>query len=247
MLEIRGLAKRYENGLRALEGVDLVVPSGRFVTVIGPSGCGKSTLLRLLAGLERPSAGTVRLGGEDLRGPSPNIGVVFQEPRLMPWLDLLRNVAFGLSRRIARRERAAMAARAIARVGLAGFERALPKELSGGMAQRAALARALVTRPRLLLLDEPFSALDALLRARLREELLRIWAEDRPTVVLVTHDLDEAVLLADTVVVLGGRPGSVRAVVENDAPRPRAVHEPGVRMLRGRLLALLGSCERAAT
>lgn len=246
MLEITGLGKRYASGTLALAGVDLAIAPGRIVAVIGPSGCGKSTLLRLLAGLERPSTGTIRLDGAVLSGPSPKIGVVFQEPRLMPWLDVLHNVAFGLPRRLARQERRALAARAIERVGLAGFEHALPKQLSGGMAQRCALARALVMRPEVMLLDEPFSALDALLRARLQAELLRIWAEDRPTLLLVTHDLDEAILLADTIVVLGGTPGSVRSVIENTLPRPREPQRPAFQMLRARLLSALPAYNLAA-
>lgn len=246
VLEITRLSKRYDNGTAALAGIDLVIDPGRIVAVVGPSGCGKSTLLRLLAGLERPSSGTIRLDGAPLEGPSPKIGVVFQEPRLMPWLDVLHNVAFGLPRRMPTHARTAMALRAIARVGLSGFERALPKELSGGMAQRAALARALVTRPQLLLLDEPFSALDARLRARLHAEVLRIWAEDRPTLVLVTHDLDEAVLLADLILVLSGPPGIVRAVYTNDQPRPRDPRSLSFQMLRARLLETLSACEHAA-
>ncbi|MCS6778721.1 MAG: ABC transporter ATP-binding protein [Geminicoccaceae bacterium] len=246
MLEITGLAKRYDSGTLALAGVDLAISPGRIVAVIGPSGCGKSTFLRLLAGLERPSAGSIRLDGEELAGPSPKIGVVFQEPRLMPWLDVLHNVAFGLPRRLSRHERRALAAQAIERVGLKGFEKALPKQLSGGMAQRCALARALVTRPEVMLLDEPFSALDALLRARLQAELVRIWTEDRPTLLLVTHDLDEAVLLADEIVVLAGNPGTVRTVVENPLPRPREPQRPAFQMLRARLLSALPAYNLAA-
>lgn len=241
MLELIGVSKRYPNGQTALEGVDHALPAGRITVVIGPSGCGKSTLLRLLAGLEIPSAGSIRLDGAVLHGPSPRVGVVFQEPRLFPWLDVLHNVAFGLSRELPWRERRAFALRAIERVGLAHAAEALPKQLSGGMAQRAALARALVTRPQVLLLDEPFSALDALLRAQLQGELLRLWEEDRPTLLLVTHDLDEAVLLADEVLVLGGRPGRITGRLEIALPRPREPQRPAFQMLRARLLSELPS------
>lgn len=241
MLELLGVSKRYSNGHVALDGIDLTLPAGRITVVIGPSGCGKSTLLRLLAGLELPSSGRIRLAGEELHGPSPQVGVVFQEPRLFPWLDVLHNVAFGLSRRLPWRERRELAQRALDRVGLGQAADALPKQLSGGMAQRAALARALVARPPVLLLDEPFSALDALLRAQLQAELLRLWGEDRPTLLLVTHDLDEAVLLADEVVVLGGQPGRVVSRLEIGLPRPREPQRPAFQMLRARLLSALPS------
>ncbi len=241
MLELQGVSKRYANGHVALDGIDLALPAGRITVVIGPSGCGKSTLLRLLAGLELPSSGRIRLDGEELHGPSPKVGVVFQEPRLFPWLDVLHNVAFGLSRRLPWRERRELALGACERVGLGRAVDALPKQLSGGMAQRAALARALVARPPVLLLDEPFSALDALLRAQLQTELLRLWSEDRPTLLLVTHDLDEAVLLADEVVVLGGQPGRVVSRLEIALPRPREPQRPAFQMLRARLLSALPS------
>ncbi|MEJ5230871.1 MAG: ABC transporter ATP-binding protein [Geminicoccaceae bacterium] len=246
MLELVGIGKRYANGHLALDGVDLALPAGRITVVIGPSGCGKSTLLRLLAGLERPTSGRILLDGEELHGPSPRIGVVFQEPRLFPWLDVLHNVAFGLSRRLPWRERRALALDACERVGLGSAVEALPKQLSGGMAQRAALARALVGRPPVLLLDEPFSALDAILRAQLQVELLRLWSEDRPTLLLVTHDLDEAVLLADEVVVLGGRPGRVVSRLEIALPRPRDPRESAFQMLRARLLSALPSANLLA-
>jgi sulfonate transport system ATP-binding protein len=239
MLEVDRIAKRFPNGYAALEGVSLAVRQGEILAVIGASGCGKSTLLRLIAGLEAPSAGSVRLDGVRLDGPSPRLGVVFQEPRLMPWLKLADNVAFGLPRRLPRAERTRLAEAALARVGLARFAGALPKTLSGGMAQRAAIARALVTKPPVLLLDEPFSALDALTRQSLQDELLRLWAEDRPTMMLVTHDLDEALYLADRVVVLGGHPGRVRLELEVSLPRPRPRDGTALADLRTRLFAEL--------
>ena len=178
------------------------------VAVVGASGCGKSTLLRMVAGLEQPSIGTVHLNGRRVAGPSRDVGLVFQEPRLMPWLSVRDNIAFGLHH-LRHQERRELAEAAIERVHLAGFADALPKELSGGMAQRTALARALVARPPLLLLDEPFSALDALTRQALQDELLTLWAQDRPTMLLVTHDLDEALALADRVVCASGRARAV--------------------------------------
>jgi sulfonate transport system ATP-binding protein len=239
MLEVDRITKRFANGYEALAQVSLAVREGEILAVIGASGCGKSTLLRLVAGLEAPSTGSIRLDGVRLDGPSPKLGVVFQEPRLMPWLKLADNVAFGLPRRLPRAERARLAEAALGRVGLARFASALPKTLSGGMAQRAAIARALVTKPPVLLLDEPFSALDALTRQSLQDELLRLWAEDRPTMVLVTHDLDEALYLADRVIVLGGHPGRVRLELELALPRPRPRDGVALAGLRERLFAEL--------
>lgn len=248
MLAIDRISKRFENGYEALGQIGLAVPQGEILAVVGASGCGKSTLLRLIAGLERPSEGAILLDGERLSGPSPKVGVVFQEPRLMPWLKLIDNVAFGLPRSLPRAQRAQLARAALARVGLSRFEGALPKTLSGGMAQRAAIARALVTRPPVLLLDEPFSALDALTRQSLQDELVRLWAEDRPTMVLVTHDLDEALYLADRVVVLGGHPGRVRLELKVGLPRPRPRDAAALSTLRERLFAELphGAMDLAA-
>ena len=240
MLAVESVTKRFANGHEALRGVSLGLARGEILAVVGASGCGKSTLLRLIAGLDAPTSGAVLLDGERLSGPSPKLGIVFQEPRLMPWLDLVGNVAFGLARTIPRRERARLARATLERVHLARFAAALPKTLSGGMAQRAALARALVARPPVLLLDEPFGALDALTRQALQDELLRLWAEDRPTVLLVTHDLDEALHLADRVVVLGGHPSRVRLELAVGLPRPRP-RDGGAALagLRDRLFAEL--------
>ncbi len=222
-----------------LAQISLQIRAGEFVAVVGASGGGKSTLLRLVAGLESPTEGRILLDGSTLTGPSPKVGVVFQEPRLMPWLRLTDNVAFGLPRHLSRRERSRLAEAALGRVGLTRFGDALPKTLSGGMAQRAAIARALVTRPPVLLLDEPFSAVDALTRQVLQEELLRLWAEDRPTMLLVTHDLDEALYLADRVIVLGSHPGRVRLDLEVPLPRPRPRDGVALADLRARLFAEL--------
>jgi sulfonate transport system ATP-binding protein len=225
MLEILDLAKRFANGVAALGPLDLFVGRGEAVAVVGTSGCGKSTLLRIIGGLEPATAGSVRIDGEAVRAPRPEIGIVFQEPRLMPWLTVAGNVTFGLGG-VKRARCDELAAAALAKVGLTRFAGALPRELSGGMAQRVALARALVTEPEILLLDEPFSALDAFTRIRLQDELLRLWAIDRPTLLFVTHDIDEALVLADRVIVLRGHPGRIQRDDRIDLPRPRRRTEP---------------------
>lgn len=218
MIEMHQVSKRFDTGLLAVSDLDLEVEASEIVAVIGPSGCGKSTVLRLIAGLEVPTTGSVSVAGHEVRGPDPSVGVVFQEPRLMPWLSVERNVSFGLARRDGDQ---ALVTEAIERVGLSAFAGALPKELSGGMASRTAIARALVTKPPVLLLDEPFSSLDAFTRVDLQEHLLEVWSWYRPTMFLVTHDIDEALVLADRVVVFGGRPGSIQTEVIVDLPRPR--------------------------
>jgi NitT/TauT family transport system ATP-binding protein len=211
-----------EQRVVALDAIDLHIPAGQVAAIVGPSGSGKSTLLRLIAGLLPPDAGTVSVGGRLVSGPDARIGLVFQEPRLLPWRNALDNVAY--PQELAGRPRAECEARArelMALVGLTGFEDALPAQLSGGMAQRVALARALTLEPRVLLLDEPFGALDALTRDRLDEELLVLWERLAATIVIVTHSIPEAVFLADRVVVLSARPGRVVADVPVDLPRPR--------------------------
>jgi sulfonate transport system ATP-binding protein len=235
MIELTGVSKRFDGGLVAVEGIDLAVAASEIVAVIGPSGCGKSTVLRLVAGLDTPTSGQVRVAGHRVVGPGDSVGVVFQEPRLMPWLSVERNVSFGLKGTDA----ANLAAEALARVGLADFARALPKELSGGMAQRTAIARALVTKPPVLLLDEPFSALDAFTRIDLQEHLLEVWGWYRPTTLLVTHDIDEALVLADRVLVFGGQPGRVRAVIDVDLPRPRDRTHPAFHAYQDRAMAAM--------
>jgi sulfonate transport system ATP-binding protein len=220
MLRIDRVSKRFD-AVEALDRVELAVGPGEIVGLVGTSGCGKSTLLRIIGGLETPSEGAVVLDGARVMGPrADEVGYVFQEPRLMPWLTLRGNAEFGLARR-PRDERHALASAAIHRVGLGAFAEHLPHQLSGGMAQRAALARALVTRPSALLLDEPFSALDAFTRLSLQDHLLEIWREDRPTMLFVTHDIEEALVLSDRVVVMRGRPGRVHREYAIDLPRPR--------------------------
>ena len=234
MLQIRRLFKQFDE-LTALADIDLAIDRGEIVGIVGTSGCGKSTLLRIVAGLEAPSAGSVVLDGVAVAGPRPEVGLVFQEPRLMPWLDVRANVEFALARR-PRAQRRALAEAALARVGLAAFADALPQQLSGGMAQRAAIARALVARPAVLLLDEPFSALDAFTRFGLQDHLLEIWGADQPTMLFVTHDIEEALVLSDRVVVMRARPGRVYAQYRIELPRPRRRTEAPLQSWKERIL-----------
>ena len=208
MLELERLSKTYADGTRALADITLGVQESEIVALIGGSGCGKTTLLRLLAGLDHASAGNIRLDDEAVSEPHPAIGIVFQEPRLLPWLSVADNVGFGLADRPAA-ERRARVGHALEKVGLAEHARRWPKELSGGQQQRVAIARAFVANPKVLLLDEPFSALDAFTRASLHEHLLGLWDESRPTVLMVTHDVQEAVTLADRAVVMQPKPGRI--------------------------------------
>lgn len=244
MLAIDNLSKTYADGTQALAGIDLAVPAGEIVALIGGSGCGKTTLIRLVAGLDRPSAGRILLDGAVIDRPSPRVGVVFQEARLLPWLSVADNVAFGLDA-LPRAERSSRVERALAAIGLPGIGARWPRDLSGGQAQRVALARALVPRPSALLLDEPFSALDALTRAMLRDQLLALWSEHRPTLLMATHDVDEAVALADRVVVMRPKPGRIGEVIRLDLPRPRARRAPAVEAAARRLLDALDRSQDA--
>jgi NitT/TauT family transport system ATP-binding protein len=224
-LAVRGLRKVYSTrrgDVVALDGVDFSARAGEFVSVVGPSGCGKSTLLYILGGFVEASAGEARVDGAPIAGPDPARGIVFQEFALFPWKTVLGNVAYGLAARgLSRRERTAEARRYIDLMKLEGFERHYPKELSGGMKQRVALARSLIMDPDVLLMDEPFAAVDAQTRIALQQELLAIWDRTRKTVVFVTHSVDEALLLSDRVYVLSGRPARVRDVVTVGFARPR--------------------------
>jgi NitT/TauT family transport system ATP-binding protein len=211
-------------GLQALGGVDLEVEPGQIVALIGPNGSGKSTLLRLIAGLLAPSHGSVAIDGQPVAGPSPRVGLVFQEPRLLPWRTTAENIAYPLELAgVPAADRQARVASLLTTVGLDGAAALIPSRLSGGMRQRAALARTLATEPAVLLLDEPFSALDELTRERLNLELLQIAAQTGATVLIVTHSVQEAIFLADRAVVLSARPGRVVADVPVDLPRPRSL------------------------
>jgi NitT/TauT family transport system ATP-binding protein len=225
-VEVVDLAKVYDTRtgpLSVFERLSLKVPPGSFVAIVGPSGCGKTTLLLSLAGLLEPTRGEVRVDGERVAAPSPErVGVIFQEPNLLPWRTVLDNVAFPLELRgVSKRERQGRAQQFLELVHLADFAQAYPSELSGGMKQRAAIARGLIQDPRVLLMDEPFAALDEQTRMKMGAEVLRIWEATHKTVVFVTHNLTEAVFLSDQVVVLGIRPATVLDLVPIDLPRPR--------------------------
>jgi sulfonate transport system ATP-binding protein len=246
MLSLLRIGKTYPNGVRALDGVSLEVEPGEIVAVVGGSGCGKSTLLRAVAGLDRPTQGSVTLDGAAVTEPHEKIGIVFQEPRLLPWLTVAGNVGFGLEQ-LPKREREERVAAQLARVGLSNKAGVWPRELSGGQAQRVALARALVTRPQVLLLDEPFSALDAFTRVDLQDHLLDLWADTKPTLIVVTHDVDESIVLADRVVVMRPHPGRIEDEIAVDLPRPRDRQSAAFDFAKRRVLAALDrSLGRAA-
>jgi ABC-type nitrate/sulfonate/bicarbonate transport system ATPase subunit len=216
-------AQRGHAPTRALEPIDLGVGDNDFVAIVGPSGCGKSTLLRIVAGLDRPTTGRVMLDGREVTGPGADRGMVFQSYTLFPWLTVRDNIAFGLRERgRSRAERGRVADGFIHQVGLSGFENHWPKQLSGGMQQRTAIARALANDPRILLLDEPFGALDNQTRALMQEMLLSIWEHDRKTVLFVTHDIEEAIFLGSRVVVMTARPGRIKTEIAVDLPHPRS-------------------------
>jgi NitT/TauT family transport system ATP-binding protein len=213
MIALKGVAKRFANGTQALRDLSFTVAPGEFVSLLGPSGCGKSTALRIAAGLLTPDSGT-------LTRDTDETGFVFQDPTLMPWADALTNARLPLDlKKIPRRDAYARAAAALARVGLSGFERAYPRELSGGMRMRVSLARALAMQPRLLLLDEPFAALDEITRNQLGDDLLKLWREDGPTVLFVTHSVSESAYLSSRVLVMTPRPGTVQADIALTAGR----------------------------
>lgn len=238
MLELNHLKKVYPNGAHALEDFNLKVREGEVVAIIGGSGCGKSTLLRLVAGLETPSAGDIRLGTRALVEPDERVNIVFQEPRLFPWLTVADNIGFGL-RHLDRQDRVTQVDAALSRIGLAGYGQRWIRELSGGQAQRVALARALVTHPAVLLLDEPFSALDAMTRSDLQDHLSDLWLENGTTMLLVTHDIEEAVVLADRIVVMQPWPGRILDIVDVDLPRRRDRNAAGFSSLKRHLGELL--------
>jgi len=248
-LVIRKLGKIYFDlyagqHVTAVADVSLEIHTGEFVSLVGPSGCGKTTLLNMIAGFIPQSEGEITLGGRQVRGPGPDRGVVFQSFALFPWKTVLENVAFGPKMRgIPRGERERIAKEYVALVGLAGSEGRYPNELSGGMQQRVGVARALANNPELLLMDEPFASVDAQTRMTLQEELTRVWEAKHPTILFVTHDVDEAVFLSDRVIVLSRSPGTVRAEVSIPLPRPRswtrAVEDGQFKSLAARVLNLV--------
>jgi sulfonate transport system ATP-binding protein len=222
-LVIKGLSKTFQQrsgAVLALSNIDLKIAPGEFVSIVGGSGCGKSTLLRIVAGFETDYVGEVTLAGKPIRKPGLDRGMVFQEHRLLPWLTVEQNVALGLNG-MPRDEVRRRIDEHLELVGLAGFATAYPAQLSGGMSQRVAIARALANQPEILLLDEPFGALDALTKIQMQNEILRIWQAEKTTMILVTHDIEEAVFLGDRVLVMDSRPGSVRRILPVHLPRPR--------------------------
>jgi NitT/TauT family transport system ATP-binding protein len=229
-IELRNVTKRFRTPkggvFTALRDFDLTIQSGEFCAVVGPTGCGKSTTLTLVSGLERPSAGTVTVAGQPVSGITPGVGFVFQQDAVFPWKSVLDNVAAGPRFRGQSRTKANAGARDwLRRVGLAGFEDRYPHQLSGGMRKRVALAQSLINEPQVLLMDEPFSALDVQTRSIMSDELLSLWELTRPAVIFVTHDLEEAIALADKVVVLTAGPGTIKSVFQVDLPRPRRTQE----------------------
>ncbi|WP_439623269.1 ABC transporter ATP-binding protein [Shinella sp.] len=242
-LDVEAVSHRYDvdgKDLQVLDNVSLAIAPGEFVALLGPSGCGKSTLLRLAAGLETPTTGSVREDGRPIAAPDPDRILVFQDPTLFPWRTVRGNIAIGLEARGLIREREYRIDEVLKLVKLEGFSDFYPHQLSGGMAQRAALARALVNDPKLLLLDEPFGKLDSLTRLRMQNELLDLWKSAGFTALLVTHDVEEALLLADRVIVLSDRPASIVAEVRVDQPHPRRRDDAHLIALRRSLLEKLG-------
>ena len=224
-LSIRGIKKEYEtrNGrVTALSEINLDIEENQFISVIGPSGCGKSTLLNIIAGLLKPSAGAVYLDGKQIEGTGTERGVVFQQYALFPWLTVIQNVMFGMRlQKVPEKEARIVARKYIRQVGLGEFENAFPKELSGGMKQRVAIARAYAAHPEVLLLDEPFGALDAQTRIQLQSGLLDTWEQEKKTCFFLTHDVDEAIFLAQKVIIMSARPGRIKKIVNIDIPYPR--------------------------
>jgi ABC-type nitrate/sulfonate/bicarbonate transport system ATPase subunit len=246
MIEIRAVHKEFAKGERrvvALEEIDLTVAEREFVAILGPSGCGKSTLLNMVAGFDLPTRGSVKVAGEEILAPAPTRGVVFQEPALFPWLTVMDNVVFGpKTRGQSAADYRARAAQIIEAVGLSGFEASYPAELSGGMRQRVGIARVLIMEPKVLLMDEPFGSLDAQTRTLMQELLLALWERRHQTVLFITHDIEEAVLLADRVCVMTARPGRIKKSIEVRMPRPRSIElttSPEFNALRREVLELI--------
>ncbi|HJV69301.1 ABC transporter ATP-binding protein [Ideonella sp.] len=240
-IKVDGVRKGF-GALPVIGGVSFAVADSEFVAIVGPSGCGKSTLMNVIAGFERPDAGRVEIDGAPLAGPSPRGIVISQHGSVFPWLTVQQNLMFGLNGKHGadHGERAALADHYAAMVGLKGFESAYPHELSGGMLKRVELARAFIVKPEILYLDEPFSALDALMNLRMRNELLRILEEERHTVLLITHDVDEAIYMADRILVLSPRPTTIQARFEVKLPHPRRLASPEAEALREAILRELG-------
>ena len=242
-LRVVNVGKRFRaadgTDVHALHDASLTIAPGEMVSLVGPSGCGKSTLLRLLAGLDAPGSGELWVGNEPIAGPSAERGLVFQDPNLFPWLTVRRNIEAGLVARGVLRRRRHEVAEFMRLVGLEAFANAYPHQLSGGMAQRVALARALVNHPRVLLLDEPLGALDAFTRMRMQDEVLRLWRARGTTMLLVTHDIDEAIYMSDRIVIMTPRPGRIERIIDVTLDRPRRRNHPRFLALRSEILEIL--------
>ncbi|AFC99991.1 putative ABC-type nitrate/sulfonate/bicarbonate transport system, ATPase component [Methanocella conradii HZ254] len=242
-IRIEHVTKVYSSNGRSLKAVDdisMEINDSEFICIVGPSGCGKSTLLRMIAGLEPVSSGEILMGGKKITSPSPEIGFVFQEYTLFPWRTVGKNVEFGLElKRVPPQERERVVAKYLDMVGLSRFKDSYPHQLSGGMRQRTAIARTLAVNPKILLMDEPFGALDAQTRNILQEQLLDIWHKEKKKVLFVTHNVDEAVFLADKVVVMTARPGRIKEIIDIEIPRPRERTETEVNKVRNVILKSL--------
>ncbi len=241
-VEVRGVTKLFQrksDTLEVLRGIDLSVESGEFLCLLGPSGCGKSTLLSIIGGFEQPTSGSVAIDGVEVQRPDPRRIFVFQEYGIFPWASVWDNVGLGLRER-PKEEQAHIIRRYVDLVGLTGFEKAYPAEISGGMKQRVALARALAVSPDIIFMDEPLGALDSLTRLQMRGELLRIWQQEQPTILFVTHDVDEALQLGERIVVMSPRPGRIAEIVPVDLDHPRDLGTAAYGRLKNRLYELLG-------
>lgn len=236
MLAVQNVSRTFSNGTTGFKNINLETKQGEIVGVLGTSGCGKSTLLRVLAGLDSEYTGTVKISGDIIKSVHEKVGVIFQESRLMPWLTVLENISFGLKNDS---KKSGIAQEYVKLVGLQGFENHYPKDISGGMAQRVSIARALITAPQVLLLDEPFSALDAFTKMQLQDLLLTIWEKYKSTMIVVTHDIDEALYLCDRIVILKGQPGEIYQTIQIDDPKPRSRGDIKLAQLKAEILSLL--------
>ncbi|WP_453992804.1 ABC transporter ATP-binding protein [Bacillus nitroreducens] len=236
MLAVQNVSRTFSNGTTGFKNVNFETKKGEIIGVLGTSGCGKSTLLRVLSGLDSDYTGTVKISGDTINSVHEKVGVIFQESRLMPWLTVLENISFGLRKDNQKIEKAQEYIRL---VGLQGFENHYPKDISGGMAQRVSIARALITAPEVLLLDEPFSALDAFTKMQLQDLLLTIWEKYKSTMILVTHDIDEALYLCDRIIVLKGQPGEIYQTIQIKEPKPRSRGDVGLAQRKAEILTLL--------
>lgn len=246
-VKVRKVSKKFNQGtpaeMIALDNVDITIEPGSLISLLGPSGCGKSTLLRLIAGLDTVTCGSITLDGEEIKEPHYLRGLVFQDPTLFPWRTIAQNIALGLEARGILAEKKDDIPEYMRLVGLEGFENYYPHQVSGGMAQRAALARALINHPKVLLLDEPLGALDAFTRVQMQEEILRIWEDRGTTMIFVTHDVDEALFLSDKIAVMTPRPGKIKEIVDVALPRPRKREDLAFIAVRSKIMEIFHSKE----